>query len=187
METKTAQEIAAEIGAPTQDLLGTQDWQSDLHTDQLVSELHYANDGGCIPFRITNTRTGEVFSKIPSENAPGDVDSIYNDMITNHQSVAFDILPALYAAIPDLDPESPIVRGLNVGGKEMIADLVDGQIQNVREVAGSPIFTVDKSGVLQTDLSNLSDAHQALAQPALAQATSAILAKSPGVASVAKG
>lgn len=168
METKTPQEIAAEIGASSIGLLGTQDWHSPLHPELVVSELHYSDGTPVTAFRVKNTKTGEVVSSLPSENSPGDVVAIYAGMLAAHQKIELEIKPAILAAIPDLDPEAQIVRGLTVGGKEMIADLVNGQISNLREPAGDPKFSIDKDGAVQVDLSALKGADKLAAQDAIA-------------------
>lgn len=166
METKSPEDIAVEIGAPTVGLLGTQDWASALHSGVTVSELHYADGGGCIPFRVVDN--GVVTSLLQDEGAPGDVQAVYQKMLGDCQAVELNLRPALYAAIKDLDPGADVVRGLTVGGKEMIADVIGGQIANLREPPGQPKFTVDKAGKVAVDLSDMSAANKLIAQTVIA-------------------
>jgi hypothetical protein len=70
--------------------------------------------------------------------------------------------------VPDFDEQNAsIVRGIRVGNKEMIADLVGGQIQNLRPHPGTISFSIDGTGKMQADTSSVD-------QSVLAAATAAI-------------
>lgn len=177
METKSAIEIAQAIGAPLNGLLGTQDWVSPLHSGIVISQLHYkavydlitGEEVGksLIPFRAVNKITEEVISKLLDENAPGDVDAVQDSMVAVHQKISFEIMPALLKAIPDLDPASPILRGLTIGGKEMVADLVDGSIQNIRLAPIPPAIFLGANGAPVVDTSMMAPGHKIAADAAL--------------------
>lgn len=173
MESLSASEIAVAIGAPTVGLLGGQDLNPGLHPELTISQLHY-DDGTQIAFRVIDTVTKDIImSKLPEENAPGDVDGTWDDVRAIHQHVSFEVMPALYAALPDLDPKAKnIVRGITIGGQEMIADMVGGQIQNLRAVPSMPDIAIDK-GVLTVDTSSLDPADKATVDAAISDVVAA--------------
>lgn len=169
MESKSAEEIATALGVPTANLLGTQDWASPLYPGLIVSQLHYSDGTPIQAFRISNKITAETFSKIPEENAPGDVDKLHAAIVAVHQKISFEVIPAIYAAVPDLDPSAEIVRGLTVGGKEMIADLVVGQVQNLRPSPVFPVIGLDANGKIAIDSSKLTADQRVLVDAEIAK------------------
>jgi hypothetical protein len=165
METKTAIQIATEVGAPTVNLLGTQDWSPPMHPGIVVSMLHYSDATPMVAFRVRNTKSGEIASKLSGEVAQvgTQVDDAFSDAVALEQYKNLTALPAVYSAIPDLDPGSATtVRGLTVGGQEMIGDVVGGVIKNIRAPSIGPVFSIAADGKLTIDTSPMSQANAAL-------------------------
>ena len=167
MEIKTPLEIAQEIGAPTDNPPSTQDWYPPMHPGVVISQIHYGLAGGpIIAFRIRDTINGTVISKLASENAPGDVDGQYAEILGLEQHKNLEVLPAIYAACPDLNPESDAVT-LTQGGKELLGDLIAGKLENIRPKPLPPTFSVEK-GQLVVSLEKLPLDLQSLAADAVA-------------------
>lgn len=165
--------VAKAINAPTDGACGIIYWHPPLRPGFIVHELHYSNGSPIIAFRIVNTVTGQVLSKVPQEQnsiADGDaVEAEFQTLLAAGRAMCLDVLPAIHAAIPDLDPgRVDIVRGLMLGGGPMIADLVGGGVQNLRPEPQPPTFCLDENGDLGVDLMPLGDAHQRLAASAIA-------------------
>lgn len=158
MENKTPLQIATEIGVSTTNLMGTQDWSPPLHPNIVISHLTYS-DGTIIAFRVRNLNTGNFLSKMASENPNGvNVDAVHNAIVAFERHKEVFVKGAIYSNVPDLDPSSQtIMRGLNVAGKAKIADIVNGQLTNIRDELVHPTFTFNKStGTLVVDSSALS-------------------------------
>lgn len=176
MENLSKFEIAKVLGIADGTIIyGTQDSRADTHDHLIVSQLVYdqgnPDQRGIVPFRVRNLDTGEAWTKLPDENIPLDVaavDKVHSDIMLIQVLKNGKIIPALMAAIPELDPEClEIIQLTMVGGKQKIADLVGGAIKNIRDPVSLPVFSVAKDGTLSCDLSLLPAEKQSLAQDAI--------------------
>lgn len=164
MESKSQDQIAQIMGVSTVNLLGTQDWAPPMRPTNLVSLLHWSDDTPQVCFRVKDTATGQGVTSIPDEADanlsfdPAGVASAYTALLKAEQQKNLEILPALYAASPDHNPETPRIE---ISGQTMLVDITpDGKLQNLRPVPAAPKFSMTDQDELAVDLSALDPAVQ---------------------------
>lgn len=165
METKTQLEIAQIMGVSTVNLLGTQDWAPPMRPTKLVSLLHWSDDTPQVCFRVKDIATWQGVTSIPDEADtnlsfdPAGVTAAYTALLKAEQQKNLEVLPALYAASPDHDPETPRIE---ISGQTMLVDITsDGKLQNLRPVPPAPKFSMTDQDQLAVDIGDLDYAVQA--------------------------
>lgn len=154
MATQQDIDTTVALGEPIDGLYGVQHMRMSMSPDITVDMLHYAGTHPVKPFRMTDSQGNIVASLFPKEQiSPDDVTTLAT-VFDLERYKTFTLLPAIYAAVPDLDPDAPIVRGLTLGGKNMVADLVDGAITNLREGVEAPAF-VENAGTIEIQMDHL--------------------------------
>ena len=180
METLTKHEIARHLGIDVaRAIYGTQDARLSTHGHLKISQLvvEHATDKTereIIAFRVRDMETGETWTKLPDEGLPVDaakVDALYDDVMSHQRLVNLTLHQAIGKAIPELDTGSETIVSIQVGGKDRIADLVDGSLRNIRDPVVRPSFSVGRDGVLVCDLTGLCPEHQEKAHAAIVAAS----------------
>lgn len=168
MEKLAPEDIAKMLGHDPAKVSGTQDWVPDTHPHLTISQI--VVDGEVHHFRVRDRKTGIVHSKINEGHIknPRNVDQYHAAIMEVQLAKNFHVTPALYAAIPSLDPANDSLVELKIGGRVKHATLAKGQITDIRDPTPHPEFLVEDE-VLVVDISAMNDADKVAAKSALAK------------------
>jgi len=187
-EPLTKQEIAKALGLNPKHAKSVNRWGPDTHDNR--SAVHYKFDelgvgDKVIPFRVVNVTTREVFTKLAGDFYqnkgelrmhpvdPAKVDALYAEVMAIQHVKNLEVEPAIFAAIPEMDPGEKTLVELTVGGVPVKADLIDGKLVNVRERPAIPAYTTDANGTLIVHAYHLADHHRAAVVAAAASVKNA--------------
>lgn len=172
-------------------VIGGQDVRLDTHPHLVLSQFKLVDkktgEEVIIPFRVRHARLGKVFTKLTDEHPDcvidhASVDRHHGEAMALNRFKNDSIHTAIADAVPDLDPTAtpgaPVYNLQAANGDEMLADLVDGKLTNLRRRPPLPSYDTDEAGNLVVDLRDLKIEHQAAAHAAIKHHANVVVRKS---------